>query len=417
MKLPLPFYIGLRYINSKSRNRYISFVSGFSLLGMLLGSLALIVVLSVMNGFDREIKQRLLQVIPHGTVSADTYIDNWRSLKQIADKTPDVVFSAPYISGHGMVNYEGGLHGVSLRGLIPEHIPQLTQLQDRMLVGNIADLNQQPFGIIIGRLLARNLGVTLGDKISITLPLLTATPLGMFPRSKKFTVIGVFEIGAQLDQELVILNLSDAKKLFRTGTRVTGIEVLTSNMFTAPKTMAKLKNVFTQKSEKNLLFEDWSETQGSLFSAVKMEKNVVTALLTILIAIAAFNIVSSLILMVSDKRSDIAVLRTLGLSRVQIMCVFIVQGGCLGMLGVIIGSALGCLLALNLASVVSVLESVLGIVIFNPNVYFINQMPSELLWQDLGFVVGAGCLLSLLATLYPAFRASKIEPAEALRYE
>lgn len=418
MKITLPFYIGLRYINSKRRNQYISFVSGFSLLGMLLGSLALIVVLSVMNGFDREIKQRLLQVIPHGTIASDTPIDDWLALKSFADKSPNVVFSAPFIEGHGMINYERGLHGVSLRGLIPEHIPELTELQQHMIAGDIDNLNERPFNIIIGRLLAKNLGIMVGDKISITLPQLTVTPMGMFPRVKSFTIAGVFEVGAQLDQDLVIMHLRDAQKLFRTGNGVNGIEIRTDDMFAAPQIMSRLeKSYANQHGQSDYMFGNWSQTQGSLFTAVRMEKNVITALLTLLIAIAAFNIISSLILMVSDKRSDIAVLRTLGLSRIQVMFIFVVQGGCLGIMGVVIGSLLGCLIALNINSAVGLLEYALGIVVFDPNVYFISQMPSQLQWQDVCFVIIAGCGMSLLATLYPAYRASTIEPAEALRYE
>jgi lipoprotein-releasing system permease protein len=413
--LLLPIMIGLRYIRSKRRNRFISFVSSFSFLGMLLGSLALVTVLSVMNGFDREIKERLLQVIPHGTVTSNHAFVEWDRLQSDIQQQPGIAYAAPYVGANAMVSYERGLHGVQLRGLNPADLKRLTNLQERMILGELDHLEQQPYGVVIGRLLARYLGLNIGDKLTVTLPQLTITPLGAFPRVKRFTVVGVFEVGAKVDQNLIITNLSGAQKLLKLGSQVSGLELLTNDIYQAPSIIQRIAK--TDFVDADITFEDWSQSQGSLFSAVQMEKTVVSVLLLVVIAIAAFNIISSLVLMVTDKRSDIAVLRTLGLSRAQVMGVFVVQGGALGIFGVLFGAALGALVASYIDSIIQSLEMLFGFQIFDPNVYFISQLPSELKMDDLILVISSGCLLSLLATLYPAYQATRIEPAEALRYE
>lgn len=423
MKLPLAFFIGLRYTRAKRRNQFISFVSGFSLLGMALGTLALIVVMSVMNGFDREIKQRLLQVIPHIEVYAEEGLVDWIKLRSDIMQAPGVDAAAPYVDGDAMASFERGMQGVELRGLLPADIKRVSSLDKHMLLGSLDELREGEYNVVIGRLLARYLGVAPGDKINITLPQLVVTPVGIYPRVKRFTVVGVFEVGAQVDQQLVVIHLQDAQKLFRLGDRVSGIEIKTEDMYRADLTAKTLINSFVEAGEtladdkNNIEVRDWSQTQASLFSAVKMEKIVVSVLLMIIIAVAAFNIISSLVLMVADKKFDIAVLRTLGLSRLQVMSIFVVQGTAIGCLGVAIGGALGALIAQYVGVIVSTLESLTGLRVFDPNVYFISHMPSVLLWSDVLLVVSVGLLMSLLSTLYPAYRASRIEPAEALRYE
>lgn len=418
MKYSLPFMIGLRYTRSKRRNQFISFVSGFSLLGMMLGTIALIVVMSVMNGFDREIKQRLLQVIPHvELISKDEVLQDWPALQTFARQQTGVVAAAPYVTGDAMVSYERGMQGVQLRGLLPEDVRRLSGLADHMLLGQIEDLHEGEYNVVIGRLLARYLGVSLGDKINITLPQLTVTPMGIYPRIKRFTVVGVFEVGAQVDQYLVVTHLHDAQKLLRLGDGVSGIELRTDNMYAADQYG---HNVWTQLppgEQERLIVRSWSETQASLFAAVKMEKTVVSVLLMIIIAVAAFNIISSLVLMVADKRFDIAVLRTLGLTRRQVMAVFVVQGAAIGWFGVLAGVILGSLIAQYVGVIIAALETVLGVRVFDPSVYFISHMPSELMLSDVLIVVAVGLVLSVLSTLYPAYRAAQVEPAEALRYE
>lgn len=418
MKFNLPFFIGLRYTRSKRRNQFISFVSGFSLLGMTLGTIALIVVMSVMNGFDREIKQRLLEVIPHiELMSSREGVQDWTELQSFALQQPGIEAAAPYVYGDAMVSFERGMQGVQLKGLKPEDVRQLSSLADRMILGSVDDLREGEYNIVIGRLLARYLGVSLGDKVNITLPQLTVTPMGIYPRIKRFTVVGVFEIGAQVDQSLVLTYLSDAQKLLRLGSKVSGIELRTRDMYEADQLAQSIAKVLPSRFEQQLTVRSWSQTQGSLFAAVKMEKTVVSVLLMIIIAVAAFNIISSLVLMVADKRFDIAVLRTLGLTRRQVMKVFMIQGAAIGWFGVFLGGILGALIASHIGTIVASIETLLGIRIFDPSVYFISHMPSVLLLSDVLIVVSVGLILSLLSTLYPAYRASQVEPAEALRYE
>ena len=346
MKLPLAFFIGLRYTRAKRRNQFISFVSGFSLLGMALGTLALIVVMSVMNGFDREIKQRLLQVIPHIEVHAETGLVDWAAVRSDIVQTAGVEAAAPYVDGDAMASFERGMQGIQLRGLLPADIRRVSSLDKHMLVGSLDDLREGEYNAVIGRLLARYLGVAPGDKINITLPQLVVTPVGIYPRVKRFTIVGVFEVGAQVDQQLVVIHLSDAQKLLRLGARVSGIEIKTDDMYSADLTAKTLLHKLSEMgygsvdSQQSIEIRDWSQTQASLFSAVKMEKIVVSVLLMIIIAVAAFNIISSLVLMVADKKFDIAVLRTLGLSRGQVMAIFVVQGTSIGCLGVFVGGAL-----------------------------------------------------------------------------
>lgn len=421
MKFPLSFFIGLRYTRAKRRNQFISFVSGFSLLGMALGTLALIVVMSVMNGFDREIKQRLLQVIPHIEVYSDSGLPDWPRAIEKVTKSPEVVAAAPYVDGDVMVSFERGMQGVEMRGLRPEDMQKMSSLSRHMVLGELSSLTAGDYGIVIGRLLARYLGVAPGDKINVTLPQLSVTPMGIYPRVKRFTVVGVFEVGAQVDQRLAIIHLEDAQKLFRLGDKVTGIEVKTENMYAADATSAQLREMFTnaEAGQDSVIpqVRDWSQTQGSLFSAVKMEKTVVSVLLMIIIAVAAFNIISSLVLMVADKKFDIAVLRTLGLTRRQVMGIFVVQGAAIGCVGVLIGGVLGAIIAEHVGVIVHALESLTGLRVFDPNVYFISYMPSEVILSDIVVVVSVGLAMSILSTLYPAYRASCVEPAEALRYE
>ncbi len=418
MKLPLPFFIGLRYTRAKRRNQFISFVSGFSLLGMALGTLALIVVMSVMNGFDREIKQRLLQVVPHIEVFNELGVQDWITLREGLVDVPQVAAVAPYVQGDVMASFERGVQGVQMRGLDPTDMRVMSSLDKHLLLGSIDDLRAGQYNIIIGRLLARYLGVGLGDKINITLPQLTVTPMGIYPRVKRFTVVGVFEVGAQVDQRLSVVHLSDAQRLFRLGEGVTGLEIKTDDMYSvSPISAAIQKRLTNIEADASLEVRDWSQTQASLFSAVKMEKTVVSVLLMIIIAVAAFNIVSSLVLMVADKKFDIAVLRTLGLSRTQVMAIFVVQGSAVGALGVSVGGVVGSVIAQHVGAIVSTLETLTGLRVFDPNVYFISHMPSVLMTADVVLVISVGLLMSVLSTLYPAYRASCVEPAEALRYE
>ncbi len=408
----IPLYIGLRYTRAKRRNQFISFISAFSLIGMALGVMALIVVLSVMNGFDREMKERILSIIPHGFVDQLPAVNDWQSLSEKIERHPKVIASAPYISSSAMVTYAGGVEVIELQGILPEAEAKVSVVDQRMIVGDVAQLQPGDYGIVMGRLLASRLMLAPGDKIRITSPEINITPMGAFTRSRSFTLVGVFEVGAQVDSTLALIHLHDAQKfLRRTGAQ--GLHVKTEDMFAAAQVMRELRDQLGD----GYRVKDWSQTQGSLFQAVKMEKIVVGSLLMIIIAVAAFNIVSSLVLMVADKRSDIAVLRTMGVSARQIMAIFIVQGSAIGFFGTFIGMVIGCIVALTLTSIMSGIEALLGLQVLDPDVYFISQLPSVLLWQDVVFIGFVALLLSFIATLYPAYRAARIEPAEALRYE
>ena len=422
-------FIGLRYIRSKRRQQFTSFVSGFSLIGMGLGTLALIVVLSVMNGFDREIKQRILSVVPHGFVDQQPRMRDWRAMAQQIIQQPNIVASAPYIGGFVMLSSRQSVYGVELQGILPKEEESVSVIHRYMQGAQLGSplqpkleskkttldvLQGGEFGIVLGSLVARYLNVGIGDSVVMTLPQVAITPAGIFPRMKRFNVKGIFEVGAQVDQSLVLVHLDDAQRLFRYGTSVQGLRIQVDDIYKAGEVVDSLA---LQLGSDQYVTKDWSQTQGSLFQAIKLEKRMVTLLLMIIIAVAALNIVTSLVLMVADKRSDIAVLRTLGMSTREIMSVFMVQGSAVGILGVVIGGLLGCLIASNISAVVAWFESLLGVYVFDPNVYFISRIPSELRWEDVILVCGTGLLLSVVATVYPAYRATRVEPAEVLRYE
>ncbi|WP_111641919.1 lipoprotein-releasing ABC transporter permease subunit [Marinimicrobium alkaliphilum] len=412
MPINIPLYIGLRYTRAKRRNQYISFVSGFSFLGMALGVLALITVLSVMNGFDREMKERILSVVPHGFIDREPALEDWESLAHQVEAHPQVEAAAPYIGGFALVSYARGVEGIQLQGILPEAEGRVSVIEDHMLIGSSHHLEPGEFGIVMGSLMARQLGLALGDRVTLTLPDINITPAGVYPRMRRFTLVGVFEVGAQVDQGLAMIHLDDARRLFRSQ-GVQGLHVRVSDIYRAAQILAEVG----QQLDDSYTLRDWTQTQGSLFQAVKMEKIVISVLLSIIIAVAAFNIVSSLVLMVADKRSDIAVLRTLGLTGRQVMAIFVVQGSAVGFLGTLIGAVLGCLLALYIGPLVATIEALFDWYIFNPDVYYISHLPSVLLWQDVLTICGVALVVSVLATLYPAYRASQIEPAEALRYE
>jgi lipoprotein-releasing system permease protein len=405
--------IGLRYIKAKRRDQFISFISGFSLLGMALGTLALIVVLSVMNGFDREIKQRILSVVPHGFVEKPSKLSDWQALSGLISTTPHLIASAPYISGYAMLSSEQGVQSTALQGILPEVESKVSVIDQYMYRGSVNNLQAGEFGIVLGRLLARFLRVDVGSQLLMTLPEISITPAGFFPRVKRFTVVGIFEVGAQVDQSLAMIHLADAQKLFRYGDQVQGLRIKVDDIYQAQSVASYLQKQLGAEFQ----LTDWSQTQGSLFQAVQMEKRMVTLLLLIIVAVAALNIVTGLILMVADKRGDIAVLRTLGMTTKDIMSIFITQGSAIGIIGILVGAVFGCLLAVSISDVIAWFEQLFGIYVFDPNVYFISQIPSELRWGDVLLITGSGIVMSLLATLYPAYCAAQVEPAEVLRYE
>ncbi len=411
---PLSLFIGLRYTRAKRRNQFISFVSLVSLLGMVLGVMALVVVLSVMNGFEAELRGRILSLVPHGYINGSSVgLSDWPHWKQQLLKEEGVKAAAPYISGNIMLSRPGMIRGAKLFAIDPASESEVSKIQQSMVNGKLDELQPGQFNIVLGEILARYLGVYPGDEISVILPRITVTPLGIFPRVKRFTVTGIFQVGADLDGTTAFIHLSDGQKLFQLGDAVQGLRLQFDDLFAAPYYIQQLLPIMPEGSAG----VSWSETQGSLFKAVAMEKTMVALLLMIIVLIAAFNIVSILSMMVADKRSDIAVLRTMGASPQSILKIFMIQGTAIGVFGIALGIALGVPIALNVGDIVVWLETTVGGHVFNPEVYFISRIPSVVNSSDIAWVAISGFLLSVLATIYPSLRAAGIHPAEALRYE
>ncbi|MGK0499972.1 MAG: lipoprotein-releasing system permease protein [Oceanicoccus sp.] len=414
MYQPLSLFIGLRYTRAKRRNQYISFVSLVSLLGMILGVAALVVVLSVMNGFEAELRNRILSVVPHGSIEGpNKRLSGWRQWQQQLQAFPEVLAGAPYIDGKVMLSRPGMMRPAVLHGIDPVAEEGVSNIGASVIRGDLSAVQAGKYELVIGDILARNMGLYPGDEVSIILPKVTVTPLGLFPRVKRFKVAGVFQVGAELDSNTIFIHWEDAARLFQLGEDVHGLRIKVADLYQSKQLLMPLLEVFPAGAS----VVTWSETQGSLFRAVKMEKTMVSLLLMIIVIIAAFNIVSIITMMVADKRSDIAVLRTMGASPGSVLAVFMIQGIAVGLAGVLVGLLIGVPLALYVGDIVIALEGLFGAQVFNPNVYFISRIPSVLILDDVVLVAVSGFTLSLLATIYPSIRAARIAPAEALRYE
>lgn len=408
----LPLSIGLRYTRSKRREGFVSFISGFSLFAMALGVMALIVVLSVMNGFDREIKQRLLQVVPHitGRLADGITGPQIQQLEQflVADGA-SVSAVVPMVQSFALLSRADEQTGVMVQGFDRDW-PRSELLAEGMLSGHMEQLQAGEFGIVLGAQVARKLGLFVGDKLQLSLPAVTVTPAGVFPRIKSVQVTGIFQVGAQVDASLGFMHQQDMRRLLQLGDRYQGVQVQMHNAYLADQWLAKTSNPEIQ-------WRSWTQEMGTLFQAMRMEKLVVSLLLSVIVAVAAFNIVASLVLMVADKRRDIAVVRTLGATSELVMKIFVVQGMAVGLMGILVGTVAGCLLAYFIGDIVSLFEAVTGVYLFDPSVYLISALPSKIVFGDVVMVVGSAMLISFIATIYPAWRAGQVLPAEALRYE
>lgn len=408
----LPLSIGLRYTRSKRREGFVSFISGFSLFAMALGVMALIVVLSVMNGFDREIKQRLLQVVPHitGRLADGITGPQIQQLEQllVADGA-SVSAVVPMVQSFALLSRADEQTGVMVQGFDRDW-PRSELLAEGMLSGHMEQLQAGEFGIVLGAQVARKLGLFVGDKLQLSLPAVSVTPAGVFPRIKSVQVTGIFQVGAQVDASLGFMHQQDMRRLLQLGDRYQGVQVQMHNAYLADQWLAKTSNPEIQ-------WRSWTQEMGTLFQAMRMEKLVVSLLLSVIVAVAAFNIVASLVLMVADKRRDIAVVRTLGATSELVMKIFVVQGMAVGLMGILVGTVAGCLLAYFIGDIVSLFEAVTGVYLFDPSVYLISALPSKIVFGDVVMVVGSATLISFIATIYPAWRAGQVLPAEALRYE
>ncbi|MES2770707.1 MAG: lipoprotein-releasing ABC transporter permease subunit [Pseudomonadota bacterium] len=410
--------IGLRYTRTKRRNHFISFISLISMLGMALGVAALIIVLSVMNGFQSELRDRILAVVSHVQISADGSalggLAAWEALAKQAVQAPHVLAAAPFVQTQGMLAYGQAVQGVLVRGIVPSEEDKVVDFSSHMKSGRLDLLTPDSFNIVLGAELARSLGVFVGDKLSLIAPQGVVTPAGVVPRLKTFTVVGLFEVGMfEYDNGLALIRMEDAQRLYRMGDRVSGVRLKLDDLFTAPRVARALAGSIKQ----DVSISDWTRSHANFFRAVQIEKNMMFIILSLIVAVAAFNIVSTLVMAVTDKQADIAILRTLGASPTSIMAIFMVQGALIGFIGLGLGIAGGVAVALNIDVVVPFIERVLGMQFLAKEVYYISELPSELQWRDVSTITAVAFVLSLLATLYPSWRASRVNPAEALRYE
>ena len=413
---PLELYIGLRYTRARNRNHFISFISASSVLGIMLGIIALIVVLSVMNGFHKEVRERILGMTSHASVrSISQHMNDWQHAMQLAEKHPEVIGSAAFVEGQVMLVNRKYVAGAQLRGIFPDQEPAVSDVGQHMLRNtSLEQLKAGEYNIILGKELANVLGVDIGEKVTVVTPQASITPVGTMPRLKRFVVTGIFEVGmGEYDRGVALVHAKDAAKLQRMGDSVTGVRLKLEDMFEARRVAREL----AIDLEGLFRISDWTDQHRNFFSALETEKRMMAIILLLIIAVAAFNIVSTLVMVVTDKQSDIAILKTLGATSTNIMGVFIFQGVIIGFWGTLLGITGGALIAENLEQIVAFIEQTFNIQFIDPNIYYINQLPSDLRWSDVWLIGSSAFVISLLATLYPAWLASRTHPAEALRYE
>jgi len=415
MNFPVELLIGLRYTRAKRRNHFISFISMISMLGIVLGVMALIVVLSVMNGFEQELKGRILGMVSHVTVSTyDNRLADWQQLGQRVTKHDEVIGTAPYVDAEAMLSNKAAVSGAIIRGIVPEFETGVSEIHQHMVFGTLDDLVAGEYSIILGTGLASNLGVVPGDRVTMITPQSTVSALGFLPRLRRFKVVGLFEIGVyEYDKSSAIIHAIDASTLFRLDGDMTGLRLKVAEMDTAPMVRYELRNQLGAE----YWVSDWTLRHSNYFKAVQTEKTVMFIILSLIVAVAAFNIVSTLVMVVTDKQSDIAILRTLGLSPPSVTLVFMIQGTLIGLVGTIFGIIAGVAVASHIDVIIPALERFFQTQFLPTGVYPITELPSEMKSSD---VIRIGILsftLSIIATIYPALRASKTQPAEALRYE
>ena len=407
--------VGLRYTRAERRNHFISFISLTSMLGIALGVAALIVVLSVMNGFQKEVRARILGVVSHVQITGpDNRLANWQAVARESAGHPQVAAAAPFVNAQGMLVFGAGVRGALVRGIVPELEQKVAEIGLHMTAGKLESLVPGEFGIVLGSELARALGARDGDKVTLIAPQGLITPAGILPRLKQFTVVGIFEVGMfEYDSGLALIHLEDAQKLYGLGDRASGVRLKLHDLFQSREVARDL----TARLRGDLYVSDWTRSHANYFRAVQIEKTMMFIILLLIVAVAAFNIVSTLVMAVTDKQPDIAILRTLGASPGGIMKIFIVQGALIGVIGTLIGVAGGIALALNIDVVVPFLERLLNVQFLSREVYYITDLPSDLQTSDVVAIALVSLALSLLATLYPSWRAARVNPAEALRYE
>jgi lipoprotein-releasing system permease protein len=411
---PLSIFIGTRYTRAKRRNHFISFISMTSMIGLALGVLAMIVVLSVMNGFQKEMSSRILGMVPHAVISGVKPLDDWQPAATASLKDPQVTAAVPFTEMDGMLSYKGSMQPIQINGVDPALESKVSIVTQHIVQGRLQDLKPGEFGVVIGEITARRFRLNVGDKLTLIVPEISSAPGGITPRLQRLTVVGVFKVGAELDGSMALVNVADAAVIQRwQPNQVQGVRLALTDLYAAPQ----VSSAIVAGLGPDYKADDWTHTQGSLFSAMKMEKTMIGLLLLMIVAVAAFNIIATLIMVVNDKGADIAILRTIGATPRQIMTIFMVQGTVIGIVGTVIGGVLGVIAAINVSQIVGWVERVTGQHIFTSDVYFISNLPSQLEGSDVVLICSAGFILSFLATIYPAYRAAQIQPAHALRYE
>lgn len=419
LSFPYEILIGLRYLRARRRNHFISFISFSSIVCMALGVMALIVVLSVMNGFQKEIRSRILSVVSHLQIEGNSpSLNGWRALAREVSKHKEVVAVAPYIEGQGMLMTGGMARGVMVRGVAPSLERGVSDFSARMRAGKLSALAPGEFGIVLGADLARALGLSLGDKVTLIAPQGVMTAVGMAPRLKAFTVRGVFEMGmSEYDGALALLHIADAQKLYRLEAEAGGLRVKTRDLFSAPRLAREIGETLSQKFPSDFYVADWTMSHANFFRAVQIEKTMMTIIVSLIVLVAAFSLISTLVMTVAEKEADVAILRTLGARPASISAIFILQGAVTGAIGLALGVTGGVLLALNIDAAVAFVESLAGMKILAKDVYMIQDLPSDLHWDEVWQIGLFAFSLALAATLYPSWRAARLQPAEALRYE
>ena len=409
----ISFYIAYKYLRSKKSSRFTSIISKSSVIGISLGIAAIIVVMSIMNGFHSEMRDKILSMVSHVIVTEKNYtLKNWDKLKFKIDKNKLVLNSAPYVEGQAMISFDGNVHGIQLKGIIPEYEKNVTSLSDNIIEGDLNNIGLKPYQISIGIELAKKMNLSIGDKITLVIPRANTTLIGIVPRLKRFEVGSIFKFGMQqYDKNLVFIDINEAQILYDMGSNVTGLRLKLNDLFK----VKKVSNFINSNFNSDYIIIDWTMMNKNFFNALKMEKTMLMLLMFLIVLVATFNIISSLFMVVSEKKSDIAILKTIGMNSKNVMYIFILQGTFLGIAGIVLGLGIGLLISLNLDYVVAFIEYILGHSLLNSDIYMISTVPVKIEVQDLLYVSIISFVFALLSAIYPAINASKTKPAEVLK--
>ncbi len=415
MLTPYELFVGLRYTRANRRNQMTTFISVISILGIALGVAALIVVLSVMNGFQKELRARILGVASHVQITGiGSGLGDWEAVARQAAQNEEVVAAAPYVMAQGLISNRQTVQGSIVRGILPADEDKVADIGMHMKSGSLGDLKPGEFGIVLGSELAQSIGARTGDKIVVIAPQGQVTPAGIMPRLKQFDVVGIFEVGMyEYDAGLALIHLEDARKLYRMEDKVSGVRLKLKDLFSAPRVARELSYTLDDR----VYVSDWTRSHANFFRAVQIEKRVMFIIVLLVVTVAAFNIVSTMVMAVTDKRADIAILRTLGAAPGAVMKIFMIQGGVIGVIGTLTGVLIGVVVGVNVESIVSTIEGMFGVQFLAKDVYYISDLPSDVHVQDVAIIASTSFLLNLAAAVYPSWRAARINPAEALRYE